>query len=115
LIASKVADKWKKSVEETQSFNEINKKRVGTVRERYGVDNVFSSPEVQKKIAETSQRRYGVSHAMKNEEVFIRQSESAHKGPSEQERLFDEHTCGNVVFTGDGCSQVRKISEGLES
>ena len=103
LTSSCVRDRWASG----QDFDAIDKKRRATMVERYGVDNPFSSPEVREKIVETNQRRYGVNHPMQNEEVFTRQRESSENGPSAQEKFFDEHTCGNVVFCGYGGRFIR--------
>jgi hypothetical protein len=103
LMAKTIAEKWKAK----QDFSVSQEKREKTHFERHGYSNPFSNPEVKKGLVETSQRRYGVGHPMQNEEIFIRQSESAQRGPSEQERFFDEHTCPNVVFCGYGGRFIR--------
>lgn len=107
LRASKIIDKCIKSTTDKRSFIEINKKREQTVREKYGVDNVFSLPEVQAAMIETSQRRYGTNHPMQNEEIFTRQTDSAHRGPSALEVFFDEHTCEQCVYIGYGGRFIR--------
>lgn len=103
LMADIISEKRTKQVD----FDAVQKKREQTHLKRHGYANPFANPEVQKKIVETNQRRYGASHAMRNEEVFARQSESAHRGPSEQEKFFDEHTCENVVYVGYGGRFIR--------
>jgi hypothetical protein len=103
LTAESVADKWR----ETQDFAMAQKRREQTHLERHGFSNPFSDPAVRAKIIETSQRRYGADHPMQNEEVLIRQTESAQRGPSGQEVFFDEHTCENVVYCGNGIRFIR--------
>jgi uncharacterized C2H2 Zn-finger protein len=82
-------------------------KREATHMDRHGFSNPFSDPVVRAKIAETNQRRYGANHPMQNEEVFTRQTESAQRGPSAQEVFFNEHTCDNVVYCGNGIRFIR--------
>lgn len=52
-----------------------NKKRE-TVRNKYGVDNVFMIPEVKEKIKKTIREKYGVDHITKNQDVRKKLSKS---------------------------------------
>lgn len=103
LMASVIKDKLVAG----SDYDAAQVKREKTHLERHGFANPFSDPAVQAKTVETNQRRYGVDHPMQNEEVFIRQTESAQRGPSGQEVFFDEHTCDNVVYCGNGIRFIR--------
>jgi hypothetical protein len=103
LISSKVVEKRAKSVD----FEAAQVKREQTHLERHGFANPFADPATKEKIIGTNQRRYGADHPMQNEEVFTRQTESAQRGPSGQEIFFDEHTCDNVVYCGNGIRFIR--------
>jgi len=103
FVADCVVDRWRIG----QDFDDSNTKRERTHLERHGYANPFADPSMKEKIVETNQRRYGVDHPMQNEEVFSRQRESSENGPSAQEKFFDEHTCGNVVFCGYGGRFIR--------
>lgn len=52
---------------------EIHAKAVATVREKYGVDNVFASDEIKKKIRDANLAKYGTEFPMKNEEFHEKQ------------------------------------------
>lgn len=101
------ADKFVEKRVEATDYASAQVKREQTHFERHGFVNPFSDPAVQAKIVETSKRRYGANHPMQNEEVFTRQTESAQRGPSGQEIFFDEHTCDNVVYCGNGIRFIR--------
>ena len=51
------------------SIPKINEKRKATVKDRYGVDNVFQDTSVKEKSKETNLKRYGVSHIAHSEEI----------------------------------------------
>jgi len=103
LTADVVVEKRNESVD----FEAAQRKREATHLSRHGYVNPFADPAVQEKIRQTSQRRYHSSHPMQNEGVRLRQTESAHRGPSGQELFFDAHTCDNVVYSGGGSRYIR--------
>jgi predicted nucleic-acid-binding protein len=49
------------------SFNTIENKQA--IKEKYGVDNVFSAPDIKIKIKETFQKKYGVDNPMQVQEI----------------------------------------------
>lgn len=51
------------------SIPKTNEKRKATVKERYGVENVFQDESVKEKIKETTLDRYGVENIAHNDEV----------------------------------------------
>lgn len=51
-------------------------KRRASVRQRFGVDNVFQAEDVKEKAKQTSQERYGVDHASQTKEAKRRRAET---------------------------------------
>lgn len=102
-----LADNIKEKTGRSTDYKKAQKKREKTHLERHGFSNPFADPSTKKKMVETNQRRYGADHAMKTEEILIRQNRSAQRGPSGQEVFFDENTCDNVVYTGQGSRFIR--------
>lgn len=68
----------KKSVP-VKDLDSVNAKRRKTVRERYGVDNVFQSEKVKSDIKESLMERYGVDHPMKSKEIQEKTKNTFHE------------------------------------